>query len=74
MIDFNDYSQFEIKQMLCQRGELFDDCIGNMEKYGGGFVQELSNLCRHADNVNLKKIAEAFFNYFTEYQPKLWKK
>lgn len=43
------------------------EIIETMERYGGGFVQQLALLYRHADPENQRKLEEAFRNYFTKY-------
>lgn len=39
-----------------------------MEKWGGSFVKALGNLARHADPDNLKKIKNAFPEYWADYE------
>lgn len=39
-----------------------------MEKYGGGFVQILSTLARHADATNFAKIKDTWPDYWSEYE------
>lgn len=46
----------------------------NMNKYGGSFVQALSTCVYRADPINLRRLIEAFTEYFLKYQPKNWTK
>ena len=41
--------------------------MGNMEKFGGSFVKQLSNLIRLADAHNTVKLYRAFPDYFEKY-------
>lgn len=46
--------------------------LENMVRYGGSFVQSLSETMRRADNNNLIKIAFIFQNYIEEYSDEKW--
>lgn len=39
-----------------------------MEKYGGSFVKALANAARHADVHNLRKIKNAWIDYWEQYK------
>jgi len=39
----------------------------NMQEYGGSFVRKLGEAIPHADPVNLKKIKNAFPEYWKKY-------
>lgn len=38
-----------------------------MTKYGGSFVSALANAAKYADEENLRRIKEAFQEYWEEY-------
>lgn len=42
--------------------------IEAMAKYGGSFVKALAEAARRADPVNLRKIREAWPEYWSEYE------
>lgn len=44
------------------------EILKTMERYGGGFIQQLVVLYHHADQVNQAKLRAAFANYFEEYR------
>lgn len=39
----------------------------NMQRYGGGFVQNLGRALARADDRNISRIKEAFPDYWEEY-------
>ncbi len=39
----------------------------NMEKYGGSFVKALAKAAMHADENNLRRLREAFPDYWFRY-------
>jgi hypothetical protein len=42
--------------------------VENMQKYGGNFVQALSECFFRADRINFKKLKKAFPKYWEEYE------
>ena len=43
-----------------------------MIKYGGSFVQQLGELIKRADPINILKLREVFPDYFNQYHPSQW--
>jgi hypothetical protein len=41
--------------------------VENMHRYGGSFVKSLSEAFSHADQINFKKLKDAFPDYWEEY-------
>ncbi len=39
-----------------------------MQNFGGGFVKQLAEACRHADANNLQRIKDAFPEYWKQYE------
>lgn len=73
MKDLNKISPAELQRMIVEDQDLKLTIIENMEQYGGSFVKALAECIRRADRDNLRKLAEAFWVYFVEYQPSKWK-
>lgn len=42
--------------------------VEKMQVYGGGFVKALAECFRCADNVNFRKLREAFPEYWENYE------
>lgn len=44
------------------------EVLERMENYGGGFVKSLANCFHRADDINFKKLKEAFSEYWKQYE------
>ena len=44
------------------------ETVEKMEKFGGSFVQQLAELARRADPVNLQKIKDTWADYWKQYE------
>lgn len=51
-------------KMICTHSVMVSNA---MQKYGGSFVKALGNAIMYADLENVKKIKEAFPEYWLEY-------
>ena len=63
---------WEISWNLSTSLDLKLQVADNMKRFGGSFVQALSNCIIMADSNNLKKLIKTFKNYFIEYAPAKW--
>jgi len=48
------------------------ETVQNMLRFGGSFVKALARAAECADPINLKKLVQAFPDYFDEYHPTKW--
>ena len=44
------------------------EVVGMMETYGGSFVRSLAKCFHHADMFNVRRLKNAFPEYWTEYE------
>ena len=72
-VDLKKMSWQDAKLVLNTNRDLRMDIAANMQIYGGSFVKDLADCIYSADTNNTRKLINAFYKYFLQYQPKDWK-
>jgi hypothetical protein len=73
-VDLESYGWSKAKSIINDNHDLRLNIAGNMRTYGGSFVKNLAECIIMADPKNTRKLVNAFFGYFMDYQPSKWSK
>ena len=71
-VDLSKMSWSEAKMVINANQFLRIEIANNMRTYGGSFVKALAECIISADPKNTRKLINAFFGYFMDYQPSKW--
>jgi hypothetical protein len=71
-INLESFGWSKAKLIINNDHDLRLDIAGNMRTYGGSFVKNLAECVITADPKNTRKLVNAFFGYFMDYQPSKW--